>query len=105
MVDIEREQSEYDEVCAANADLRRQHQEQLKRLEELKTDAATLQVDVERERTAFEQLRAEHLADLERKQRRLQIYQDLLGLSIDTVKGTSYMVILIAGRECLAVYV
>lgn len=88
-IDIEREQSEYDEVCTANADLRRQHQEQLKRLEELKTEAAALQIDVEKERATFEQLRAEHHADLERKQRRLQVYQDLLGLSIDTVKGSA----------------
>jgi predicted nuclease with TOPRIM domain len=86
-IDIELEQREYDEICEANGDLREQYQQQRRRSDELKTETAAVQAEAERERAAYDALRAEHDADVERKQRRLQTYQDLLGLSIDTVKG------------------
>jgi hypothetical protein len=65
---------------------------------------AALQVEVERERQAHEAAQAEYEAESEKKQTRLKIYQNLLGLTIDTVKGNILSVkIIFENRKCNAI--
>ena len=87
MIDIESEQKEYDEICQANADLSKQQAQLTRRLDQLKTEMAALQVEVEKEKQSYETALAEYEAENEKKQARLKIYQNLLGLTIETVRG------------------
>lgn len=48
---------------------------------------ASLQVDLERQKQEYEMAVAEHEAETQRKESKLKLYQELLGLEIETVKG------------------
>ena len=99
LIDIESEQREYDEICQTNADLSKQQAQLTRRLDQLKTEMAALQVEVEKEKQAYETALAEYEAENEKKQARLKIYQNMLGLTIETVRGNKS----INHRECNAI--
>ena len=86
--DIEKEQEEYEEICQTNEELAKQQTLLTRKLEQLKTEMAAVQIDLEKQKQEYEIAVAEHEAETKRKESKLKLYQELLGLEIETVKGT-----------------
>lgn len=71
-----------------------------RKLEELKTEMASVQVGLERQKQEYEMAVAQHEAESQHKEAKLKLYQELLGLEIETIKGMQHLT---CYRKCNAV--